>query len=103
MYTTTFSQARASPHQYEAAEEWLLVLEGRSPRAPDASRRRGATSSLSGRPAGAHKPEPEMPARMMMFSNGRVPGVCGSRQRQIAVWAGDEADELTSCRTAVLH
>jgi uncharacterized cupin superfamily protein len=68
------------PYHYEYAEEWLLVLEGvvavRTPDGEEAAVRGDAVCFPAG-PDGAHKVRNpgEAPARVVMFSNSRLPAV----------------------------
>jgi uncharacterized cupin superfamily protein len=88
------------PYHYEYEEEWLLVLDGTLVlRAPDGEQtlERGDIVCFPAGPAGAHKlmNRGDSPARMMMFSNGRTPAVSVYPDSdKIAVWAGNEDDEL---------
>jgi uncharacterized cupin superfamily protein len=90
----------SSPYHYEYEEEWLLVLEGSiRVRGPDGEQtlERGDLVCFPAGPAGAHKVmnRSESPARMMMFSSGRVPAVSVYPDSdKIAVWPGNEADDL---------
>ena len=88
------------PYHYEYDEEWLLVLDGTLiVRTPDGEQtlERGDIVCFPAGPAGAHKimNRSESPARMMMFSSTRVPAVSVYPDSdKIAVWAGEEPDEL---------
>jgi uncharacterized cupin superfamily protein len=88
------------PYHYEYEEEWLLVLDGSLVlRAPDGERTltRGELVCFPPGPAGAHKltNRTETTARMMMFSNARVPAVSVYPDSdKIGVWPGNEADSL---------
>jgi uncharacterized cupin superfamily protein len=90
----------SSPYHYEYEEEWLLVLDGTlALRAPDGDYmlERGDLVCFPAGPAGAHKlmNRGESKARMMMFSNDRAPAVTVYPDSdKIAVWPGDEANEL---------
>jgi uncharacterized cupin superfamily protein len=90
----------SSPYHYEYEEEWLLVLDGTIVvRLPDGEQtlERGDLVRFAAGPAGAHKVmnRGESTARMMMFSSARVPAVSVYPDSdKIAVWPGDEADEL---------
>jgi uncharacterized cupin superfamily protein len=98
------------PYHYEYEEEWLLVLDGSLVlRAPDGERTltRGELVCFPPGPAGAHKltNRTETTARMMMFSNSRVPAVSVYPDSdKIGVWPGNEADSLIFKRgTAVSY
>jgi uncharacterized cupin superfamily protein len=90
----------SSPYHYEYEEEWLLVLEGSIVlRGPDGEQNleRGDLVCFPAGPAGAHKVmnRGESPARMLMFSSARVPAVSVYPDSdKIAVWPGNEADDL---------
>ena len=90
----------SSPYHYEYEEEWLLVIDGSiEVRAPDGEHtlKRGDLVCFPAGPDGAHKlmNRGDSPARMMMFSNGRTPAVSVYPDSdKIAVWAGNEDDEL---------
>jgi uncharacterized cupin superfamily protein len=90
----------SSPYHYEYEEEWLLVLDGAVVlRAADGEQtlERGDVVCFPAGPAGAHKimNRGEATARVMMFSNGRVPAVSVYPDSdKIGVWPGDEANEL---------
>jgi uncharacterized cupin superfamily protein len=90
----------SSPYHYEYEEEWLLVLDGTVVvRVPDGEQvlERGDLVCFPAGPAGAHKimNRGESPARVLMFSNGRVPAVSVYPDSdKIGVWPGDEANEL---------
>jgi uncharacterized cupin superfamily protein len=100
----------SSPYHYEYKEEWLLVLEGTVVlRAPDGEQtlEHGDLVCFPAGPAGAHKlmNRAESAARMMMFSNERVPSVSVYPDSdKIGVWPGDDANGLIFKRTtAVLY
>ena len=88
------------PYHYEYEEEWLLVVDGEVVvRTPDGelTLARGELVCFAAGPAGAHKVmnRAESPARVMMFSNLRVPAVSVYPDSdKIGVWPGNEADEL---------
>jgi uncharacterized cupin superfamily protein len=90
----------SSPYHYEYEEEWLLVIEGALVvRVPDGQHtlERGDLVRFPPGPAGAHKliNRSESSARMLMFSSARVPAVSVYPDSdKIAVWPGNEADEL---------
>jgi uncharacterized cupin superfamily protein len=90
----------SSPYHYEYEEEWLLVVDGTIVvRVPDGERvlERGDLVCFPAGPAGAHKlmNRGESTARVMMFSSARVPAVSVYPDSdKIAVWPGDEANEL---------
>jgi uncharacterized cupin superfamily protein len=109
MYIYDLSPGEAAcPYHYEYEEEWLLVVDGTIVlREPDAERtlERGDLVCLPPGPAGAHKimNRSGSPARTLMFSSSRVPAVSVyPDSNKIAVWPGNEADELVFRRdTAV--
>ena len=90
----------SSPYHYEYAEEWLLMIDGTIMlRGPDGEHtlERGDLVCFPPGPAGAHKimNRSESPARTMMFSSARVPGVSVyPDSNKIGVWPGDERDDL---------
>jgi uncharacterized cupin superfamily protein len=90
----------SSPYHYEYEEEWLLVIDGALVvRVPDGQHtlERGDLVRFPPGPAGAHKliNRSESSARMLMFSSARVPAVSVYPDSdKIAVWPGNEADEL---------
>jgi uncharacterized cupin superfamily protein len=90
----------SSPYHYEYEEEWLLVVEGTIVvRAPDGEHtlQRGDLLCFPSGPAGAHKlmNRTASPARALMFSSSRVPAVSVYPDSdKIAVWPGNESDEL---------
>ena len=92
--------ASSSPYHYEYEEEWLLVSEGTLVvRAPDGEHtlRRGDLVRFPAGPEGAHKVmnRSGTPARTLMFSSARVPAVSVYPDSdKIAVWSGNEPDEL---------
>jgi uncharacterized cupin superfamily protein len=92
--------ASSSPYHYEYEEEWLLVIEGTLVvRAPDGEHtlRRGDLVRFPAGPEGAHKVmnRSGTPARTLMFSSARVPAVSVYPDSdKIAVWSGNEPDEL---------
>ena len=98
----------SSPYHYEYEEEWLLVLDGAIVvRGPDGEQtlERGDLVCFAAGPAGAHKVmnRGESPARMMMFSSGRVPAVSVYPDSdKIAVWPGNEADGLIFKRSTAV-
>jgi uncharacterized cupin superfamily protein len=101
MYIYDLAPGRSSsPYHYEYEEEWLLVVDGTIVvRVPDGERvlERGDLVCFPAGPAGAHKlmNRGESTARVMMFSSARVPAVSVYPDSdKIAVWPGDEANEL---------
>jgi len=101
MYIYDLEPGRSScPYHYEYEEEWLLVLEGTIVlRAPDGEQtlERGDLVCFPAGPAGAHKlmNRGESSARIMLFSNLRVPAVTVYPDSdKIGIWPGDEANDL---------
>ena len=101
MYIYDLEPGRSScPYHYEYEEEWLLVLEGSIVlRAPDGEQtlERGDLVCFPAGPAGAHKlmNRGESSARIMLFSNARVPAVTVYPDSdKIGIWPGDEANDL---------
>jgi uncharacterized cupin superfamily protein len=98
----------SSPYHYEYEEEWLLVLDGTLVlRAPDGEQRleRGDLVCFPAGPAGAHKVmnRSESKARILMFSNARVPAVTVYPDSdKIGVWPGDAANALVFRRGAAV-
>ncbi len=99
---------RQSPYHYEYEEEWLLVVDGTLVlRAPDGQHNleRGDVVCFPAGPAGAHQliNRSESPARTLMFSSLRAPGVSVYPDSdKIGVWPGDEENDLVFSRgTAV--
>jgi uncharacterized cupin superfamily protein len=98
----------SSPYHYEYEEEWLLVLDGSLVvRGPDGEQtlEHGDLVCFPAGPAGAHKVmnRGESPARMMMFSSSRVPAVSVYPDSdKIAVWSGNEVDELIFKRSTAV-
>ena len=90
----------SSPYHYEYEEEWLLVVDGTIVvRAPDGEHtlQRGDLVCFPAGPTGAHKlmNRTASPARTLMFSSSRVPAVTVYPDSdKIAVWPGNEVDEL---------
>jgi uncharacterized cupin superfamily protein len=90
----------SSPYHYEYEEEWLLVVDGTLVlRAPDGEHtlQRGDLVCFPAGPEGAHKVlnRSDDPARILMFSSSRVPAVSVYPDSdKIAVWSGNEPDEL---------
>ncbi len=98
----------SSPYHYEYEEEWLLVLDGTIVvRVPDGEQtlESGDLVCFPAGPAGAHKAmnRSASTARVMIFSNARVPAVTVYPDSdKIGVWPGDEANDLIfDRRTAV--
>jgi uncharacterized cupin superfamily protein len=109
MYIYDLLPGRSScPYHYEYEEEWLLVLEGTLVlRTPDGEQalERGDLVCFPAGPAGAHKlmNRSGSTARMMMFSNERVPAVSVYPDSdKIGVWPGDEANALIFKRTTAV-
>ena len=101
MFVYDLAPGRSSaPYHYEYEEEWLLVVEGTIVvRAPDGEHtlERGDLVCFPAGPAGAHKVmnRTASPARTLMFSSSRVPAVSVYPDSdKIAVWSGNESDEL---------
>lgn len=90
----------SSPYHYEYAEEWLLVVDGTLVlRAPDGEHtlERGDLVRFPAGAEGAHKVmnRSDAPARTLMFSSASVPAVSVYPDSdKIAVWSGNEPDEL---------
>jgi uncharacterized cupin superfamily protein len=90
----------SSPYHYEYEEEWLLVVDGTVVvRTPDGEHtlERGDVVCFPAGPAGAHKllNRTASPARTLLFSSARVPAVSVYPDSdKIAVWPGNESDEL---------
>jgi uncharacterized cupin superfamily protein len=88
------------PYHYEYEEEWLLVLTGAVVvRTPEGEQEleQGELVCFSAGPGGAHKAtnRGEGPARILMFSSPRTPGVAVYPDSdKIGVWPGDADDEL---------
>jgi uncharacterized cupin superfamily protein len=100
--------ASSSPYHYEYEEEWLLLVDGTLVlRAPDGEHtlNRGDLVCFPPGPEGAHKVSnrSDAPARTLMFSSSRVPAVSVYPDSdKIAVWSGNEADELIFKRGAAV-
>jgi uncharacterized cupin superfamily protein len=98
----------SSPYHYEYDEEWLLVVDGTVVvRAPDGEHtlERGDLVCFPSGRSGAHKVmnRSESPARTLMFSSSRAPAVSVYPDSdKIAVWPGDEADELIFKRSTAV-
>lgn len=90
----------SSPYHYEYEDEWLLVVEGMLVvRAPDGEHtlEPGDLVRFPAGPDGAHKVmnRSDSPARTLMFSSARVPAVSVYPDSdKVAVWSGNEPDEL---------
>jgi uncharacterized cupin superfamily protein len=90
----------SSPYHYEYEEEWLLIVDGTLVlRAADGeyTLQRGDLVRFPPGPEGAHKVmnRSDAPARTLMFSSSRVPAVSVYPDSdKIAVWSGNEPDEL---------
>lgn len=109
MYIYDLTRGRGlSPYHYEYEEEWLLVLDGTIVvRAPDGEQtlERGDLICFPAGPAGAHRVmnRGESPARVMLFSSARVPAVSVYPDSdKIAVWPGNEADDLIFKRSTAV-
>lgn len=109
MYIYDLTPGRSlSPYHYEYEEEWLLVLDGTIVvRAPDGEQtlERGDLICFPAGPAGAHRVmnRGESPARVLLFSSARVPAVSVYPDSdKIAVWPGDEANELIFKRSTAV-
>jgi uncharacterized cupin superfamily protein len=101
MYVYDLAPGQSScPYHYEYEEEWLLVIDGSIVlRTPDGEQTatRGEMLRFPAGPSGAHKVmnRSDSPARLLMFSNARVPAVSVYPDSdKIGVWPGNEADEL---------
>jgi uncharacterized cupin superfamily protein len=101
MYVYDLAPGTSScPYHYEYEEEWLLVIDGSLVvRAPDGEQalERGDLVCFPAGATGAHKVmnRSESPARMLMFSQARVPAVSVYPDSdKIGVWPGDEANDL---------
>jgi uncharacterized cupin superfamily protein len=98
----------SSPYHYEYEEEWLLVVDGTLVlRTPDGEHalQRGDLVCFPAGPDGAHKVlnRSDAPARTLMFSSSRVPAVSVYPDSdKIAVWSGNEPDELIFKRGAAV-
>jgi uncharacterized cupin superfamily protein len=98
----------ASPYHYEYEEEWLLVVDGTVVlRTPDGEQtlQRGDLVCFPPGSAGAHKVmnRSDTPARTLMFSSARVPAVSVYPDSdKIAVWPGDEANDLVFERSSAV-
>jgi len=98
----------SSPYHYEYEEEWLLVVDGALVlRTPDGEHtlERGDLVRFPPGPAGAHKVmnRSDAPARTLMFSSSRVPGVSVYPDSdKIGVWSGNEPDELIFKRSTAV-
>ena len=98
----------SSPYHYEFEEEWLLVVQGTIVvRAPDGEHRLecGDLACFPAGPAGAHKlmNRSASPARTLMLSSSRVPAVSVYPDSdKIAVWPGNEPDELIFRRSTAV-
>jgi uncharacterized cupin superfamily protein len=98
----------SSPYHYEYEEEWLLVVEGEIVvRTPDGEHtlKRGDLVRFPAGPPGAHKVmnRSDSPARTLLFSSSRVPAVSVYPDSdKIAVWSGNEPDELIFERSSAV-
>ena len=98
----------SSPYHYEYEEEWLLVVDGTLVlRAADGEHtlQRGDLVRFPPGPEGAHKVmnRSDAPARTLLFSSARVPAVSVYPDSdKIAVWPGNEADELIVERSSAV-
>jgi uncharacterized cupin superfamily protein len=109
MYVYDLSPGQgASPYHYEHGEEWLLVVDGTVVlRTPDGEQtlQRGDLVCFPPGSAGAHKVmnRSDTPARTLMFSSARVPAVSVYPDSdKIAVWPGDEANDLVFERSSAV-
>jgi uncharacterized cupin superfamily protein len=109
MYVYDLSPGQgASPYHYEHEEEWLLVVDGTVVlRTPDGEQtlQRGDLVCFPPGSAGAHKVmnRSDTPARTLMFSSARVPAVSVYPDSdKIAVWPGDEANDLVFERSSAV-
>jgi uncharacterized cupin superfamily protein len=88
------------PYHYEYEEEWLVVLAGAVVvRTPDGEQEvaHGEIVCFPKGPAGAHKTtnRGQAPARILMFSSARLPGVAVYPDSgKIGVWPGNPDDEV---------
>ena len=101
MYVYDLSPGQSScPYHYEYEEEWLLVVDGSIVvRTPDGERtlEHGELVCFPPGAAGAHKimNRSDSSARTLLFSPSRLPAVSVyPDSNKIAVWAGNEADDL---------
>jgi uncharacterized cupin superfamily protein len=98
----------SSPYHYEYEEEWLLVVDGTLVlRAPDGEHtlQRGDLVRFPAGPEGAHKVmnRSDAMARTLMFSSSRAPAVSVYPDSdKIAIWSGNEQDELIFKRAAAV-
>jgi uncharacterized cupin superfamily protein len=109
MYIYDLAPGQSScPYHYEYEEEWLLVLDGTIVvRVPDGEQtlENGDLVCFPAGPAGAHKimNRSESTARVMIFSNARVPAVTVYPDSdKIGVWPGDEANDLIFDRSTAV-
>ena len=109
MYIYDLAPGQSScPYHYEYEEEWLLVLDGTIVvRVPDGDQtlESGDLVRFPAGPAGAHKVmnRSESTARVMIFSNARVPAVTVYPDSdKIGVWPGDEANDLIFDRSTAV-
>jgi uncharacterized cupin superfamily protein len=109
MYIYDLAPGQSScPYHYEYEEEWLLVLDGTIVvRVPDGEQtlENGDLVGFPAGPAGAHKimNRSESTARVMIFSNARVPAVTVYPDSdKIGVWPGDEANDLIFDRSTAV-
>jgi uncharacterized cupin superfamily protein len=105
MYLYDVMPGRSScPYHYEYEEEWLLVVAGTVVvLTPDGERtlERGDILRFPPGPGGAHKimNRSATAARTLVFSSSRVPAVSVYPDSdKIAVFLGDDADELVFSR-----
>jgi uncharacterized cupin superfamily protein len=109
MYIYDLAPGQSScPYHYEYEEEWLLVLDGTIVvRVPDGEQTLewGDLVCFPVGAAGAHQGmnRSEATARVMIFSNARVPAVTVYPDSdKIGVWPGDEADDLIFDRSTAV-
>jgi uncharacterized cupin superfamily protein len=109
MYIYDLAPGQSScPYHYEYEEEWLLVLDGTIVvRVPDGepTLESGDLVRFPAGPTGAHKimNRSESTARVMIFSNARLPAVTVYPDSdKIGVWPGDEADDLIFDRSTAV-
>jgi uncharacterized cupin superfamily protein len=109
MYIYDLARGQSScPYHYEYEEEWLLVLDGTIVvRVPDGEQtlESGDLVCFPVGAAGAHKVmnRSESTARVMIFSNARVPAVTVYPDSdKIGVWPGDEANDLIFDRSTAV-
>jgi uncharacterized cupin superfamily protein len=109
MYIYDLPAGKSSgPYHYEYGEEWLLVLDGTvALRTPEGEHAlvRGDILCFPAGPAGAHQitNRSDVQARTLMFSSSRAPAVSVyPDSNKIAVWPGNEADDLVFRRATAV-